>query len=78
MTITRSPGFYCSSSSLHNFDWRDHYTVKELRKKYEGWEFKELSHAYRFIDPERNIAKYYKMDGNVLEMPCGHLSFSES
>ena len=78
MTITRSPAFYCQDSkSLYNFDWRDHLSVKDLRHQHKGWEFKELPHAYRFIDPKRNIAKYYKMDGNVVEIPCGHLSFSD-
>lgn len=78
MTISRSPAFYCPPTyALENFDWRNHLSLQDLRKKYQGWEFKELPHAYRFVHPKTNIAKYYKFDGNVLELPCGHLSFSE-
>lgn len=76
MTICRSQGFYCPTSmGLKSFDWRDHYSLEELKRKHEDCEFTEFPYAYRFVDEKYNKITYYKMDGNILELPCSSLSF---
>lgn len=78
MTITRSPGFYYHPERMtQQYDWRKIYNREELIDKYKHWNFKELPDAYRFVDPENKVARYYKFDGNIIQIPCGGLNFQE-
>lgn len=79
MKITRSPAFYCVPCfSSDNCDWRKHLSLKDIKTQHDGWEFKEMPHAYRFIDPWNRIAKYYNKDGSIIEIPCAGINFQEA
>lgn len=74
--LIRSPGFCFSNNNIHtNNDWRRDFSLEELKNKYQDWDFKEMPTAYRFINPEKTLVKYYKFDGNFLQIPLNQIYF---